>query len=36
LTKEVSKKSEYGKAITEARKNYQFVHDDIVIELVKR
>jgi adenylate kinase len=24
LTKEVSKKSEYGKGLTEARKNYQF------------
>jgi len=36
LSKEVSKKSEYGKAIIEAKKYYRYVDDNIVIDLVKK
>ena len=35
LIKEISKKSEYGKQIVEARKHYGYVKDEIVVELVK-
>ena len=35
LNKEISKKSEFGKQIVEARKTYSYVKDEIVIELVK-
>ena len=35
LIKEISKKSEHGKSIVEARKTYSYVKDEIVIELVK-
>ena len=36
LKKEISKKSEYGKAISESMKNYRYVDDNVVIELVKK
>ena len=48
MKKEVSKKSEYGKSITESQKNYRYgktpfnvvtptlVDDNIVIDLVKK
>ncbi len=36
LKKEVSKKSDYGKAIAEAQKTYEYPPDDIVIDLVKK
>lgn len=35
LRKEIQKKSEFGKLIVESRKNYSYVKDEIVIELVK-
>jgi adenylate kinase len=35
LRKEIQKKSEFGKQIVESRKNYSYVKDEIVIELVK-
>jgi adenylate kinase len=35
LTKEISKKSEFGKQIVESRKTYSYVKDEIVIDLVK-
>jgi adenylate kinase family enzyme len=35
LNKEISKKSEFGKHIVESRKNYSYVSDEIVIDLVK-
>ena len=35
LNKEITKKSEFGKQIVESRKNYSYVKDDIVIELVQ-
>ncbi len=35
LIKEISKKSEFGKQIVESRKNYSYVKDEIVIDLVK-
>lgn len=35
LNKEISKKSEYGKQIMEARKSYSYVKDEIVNELVQ-
>jgi adenylate kinase len=35
LTKEISKKSEYGKEIVESRKTYSYVKDEIVKKLVK-
>lgn len=36
LKKEVSKKSDLGKDISESLKNYRYVEDSIVIELVKK
>jgi adenylate kinase len=36
LRKEVNKKSDYGKAIQESFKNYQYVDDKIVIDLVHK
>lgn len=36
LNKEISKKSEYGKTIAEARKTYKYIDDEIVIDLVKK
>jgi adenylate kinase len=35
LNKEISKKSDLGKQIVDARKNYQYVKDDVVVEIVK-
>ena len=35
LEKEVNKKTDTGKLIHDAKKNYRFVDDDIVINLVK-
>jgi len=35
LRKEIQKKSEFGKLIVESRKNYSYVKDEIIIELVK-
>ena len=35
LTKEVNKKSEHGKVIQQCKKKYQFVPDDIAVELLK-
>ena len=35
LNKEISKKSEYGKQIIEAKKTYSYVKDEIVIDLIK-
>lgn len=35
LDKEVNKKSKIGKEISNSKKKYQFVRDDIVIDLVK-
>lgn len=36
LVKEVSKKTELGKRITECNQAFQYVDDSIIIELVKR
>jgi len=36
LSKEVSKKSEFGKKIVDSRKTYSYVPDDVVIELVTK
>ena len=36
LLKEITKKSDYGKRIYESRKNYSYIPDEIVIDLVKR
>ena len=36
LNKEISKKSEFGKAIVDQRRTYSYVSDAIVIDLVKK
>jgi adenylate kinase len=36
LQKEITKKSDYGKKIFESRKHYEYVDDDIVIDLVRK
>jgi hypothetical protein len=33
--REIKKKSEYGKQIYESRKNYSYIKDEIVIDLVQ-
>ena len=35
LQKEITKKSDFGKLIFESRKNYSYIQDEIVIDLVK-
>ena len=35
LNKEISKKSALGKEVVAARKNYSYISDDIVIDLVR-
>ena len=36
LQKEITKKSDFGKRIYESRKKYQYIEDEIVIDLVQK
>ena len=36
LQKEITKKSDFGKRIFESRKKYQYIEDEIVIDLVQK
>ena len=36
LQREITKKSDYGKRIYESRKKYQYIEDEIVIDLVQK
>ena len=36
LQREITKKSDYGKRIFESRKKYQYIEDEIVIDLVTK
>jgi len=36
LSKEITKRSPFGQKINEARKNYGYIPDEIVIDLVQR
>lgn len=36
LNKEISKKSEYGKQVMDSRKEYSYISDNVVIDLVQK